>query len=420
MLKREIGKWDLILLILNATIGAGILGLPSAIYRIVGVYSIFAVMICGVLVVVIGLTFSGVARRFDATGGPYLYTLVAFGKTPAFLMGWTMLVSRLFTFAALMNLLLSYFNADKLSPWIRPPFIIAFTCLIALVNYLGIKKSTVFNNFLSGFKIMSLLGFILTGVFFLKESNFRHSATVPSIEQFSSAALLLIFSFTGFEAALVASGEVKKPKKAIGFALICSLLTVATIYSFVQTVCIGTLDSLYTSQAPLKDSMELVLGPAGARWMEIVALFGISGTLHVSILVGSRLLYSMAENNQLPSVLARVHKKFRTPHLAIILFAVSASIISVSGTFIGAATISALAKLTIFLTMGMALLKFIAQDEKKSGTTARYARILAVASMIISLWLFYFSEFNDLMLFVITLLAGVIVMLGYRIFSNKP
>ncbi|HWA34932.1 MAG TPA: APC family permease, partial [Cyclobacteriaceae bacterium] len=233
MLKREIGKWDLILLILNATIGAGILGLPSAIYRIVGVYSILAILGCGILVVIIGLTFSRVATRFDATGGPYLYTLAAFGKTPAFLMGWTMLTSRVFTFAALMNLLLSYFDAAKLSPWTRPIFIIGFTGVIAAVNYLGIRKSTVFNNFLSGFKIASLLGFILAGIFFLREPNFRLSGSLPSVEQFSSAALLLIFSFTGFEAALVATGEVKKPKKAIGFALICSLLTVATIYSFV-------------------------------------------------------------------------------------------------------------------------------------------------------------------------------------------
>ncbi|MBW3545917.1 MAG: amino acid permease, partial [Bacteroidetes bacterium] len=83
MLKREITRWDLVLLFINSTIGAGIFGLPAEIYSLSGFYSLPALFLCAIIVFILVLNFAEVASRFDKTGGPYLYILAAFGKIPA-------------------------------------------------------------------------------------------------------------------------------------------------------------------------------------------------------------------------------------------------------------------------------------------------------------------------------------------------
>ncbi len=88
MLKRDIRKWDLVLLLINGIIGAGIFGLPSKVFALSGIYSILAFLVCAIIVLVVVLNFAEVASRFDQTGGPYLYTLTAFGPLPAYIVGW--------------------------------------------------------------------------------------------------------------------------------------------------------------------------------------------------------------------------------------------------------------------------------------------------------------------------------------------
>ena len=84
--------------------------LPSKTFKEVGVYSIAAFLVCAVAVFVIILCFAEVSSRFDKTGGPYLYALSSFGPLPAFLTGWLLLVTRVITYAALINLLVTYLS----------------------------------------------------------------------------------------------------------------------------------------------------------------------------------------------------------------------------------------------------------------------------------------------------------------------
>ena len=127
MLQRGIGKWDLVLLIINSIIGAGIFGLPSKIFALSGVYSLLAFAACAVVVAIFILVFAEVSSRYEGTGGPYLYMMDAFGPFPAFLMGWLLLLSRLFNYATLINLLvvyLSFFSPLFLDPLVRAACII--------------------------------------------------------------------------------------------------------------------------------------------------------------------------------------------------------------------------------------------------------------------------------------------------------
>src|SRR2546423_13099608 len=107
-LVRGIRRWDFIALVINAIIGAGIFGLPSKVYGLIGSYSLIAFGVCALVVTLIILCFAEVGSRFNETGGPYLYARKAFGPTAAFEIGWLMWLARLTAFAANCNLLVNY------------------------------------------------------------------------------------------------------------------------------------------------------------------------------------------------------------------------------------------------------------------------------------------------------------------------
>src|SRR5687768_14935731 len=163
MLNRSIGKWDLVLLMINGIVGAGIFGLPSKVFRLSGVYSIGALFVCALIVFIIILCFAEVSSRFDKTGGPYVYTLAAFGKFPAFLMGWLLELTRIVTFAALINLLviyLSVFSPAFGNEIVRMVTMATLVFLLTFINHIGVKSSTRVNNILTISKLLPLTAFI--------------------------------------------------------------------------------------------------------------------------------------------------------------------------------------------------------------------------------------------------------------------
>src|SRR5215813_4528371 len=91
---RSIRKWDLVSVTVNAVIGAGIFGLPSRVYALVGSYRLPAFLLCGVFAAMIVMCFAEVGSRFTETGAPYLYTREVFGPTAGFTVGWLMWIAR--------------------------------------------------------------------------------------------------------------------------------------------------------------------------------------------------------------------------------------------------------------------------------------------------------------------------------------
>ena len=99
-LVRGIRRWDLVAVAINGIIGAGIFGLPSKVFALIGAYSVIAFIACAVVVALIVLCFAEVGSRFQATGGPYLYAREAFGPVVGFEVGWLIWLARLTAFAA--------------------------------------------------------------------------------------------------------------------------------------------------------------------------------------------------------------------------------------------------------------------------------------------------------------------------------
>ncbi len=414
MLIRGIKKWELILLFINGVIGAGIFGLPSQVFKQAGVYSIAALLICTLAVFIIVLCFAEVSSRFEKTGGPYLYAFSAFGPLPAFLTGWLLLLSRFITYAALINLLVTYLSV--FSPWFQLPssriiIILAITILLAFVNHIGVKNSTKANNFFTIAKLLPMLLFVGIGLFFFLPENFEVKQ-VPDFSAFSSTVLLWVFAFGGFESVIVNSGEFKNPRQHLPFALLIATICIATIYLLIQITSIGTLSSLANSQKPIADAAGLFLGKTGVTIIGLGALFSITGTLNAIMLVGSRLPFAFSEEKQFPKIFSFIHPKHKTPTWSLLLFASITILISIAYSFLYAATISAIIRLLVYGIVCFSLLMLRKKNvEQTNYFKLPFGNIFAALGIVITIWLLSSAKLNELRDVAIATSVGFLIFL---------
>lgn len=416
-LKRGIKKWTLVLMIINSIIGAGIFGLPSKVFQTTGVYSIAAFFACAAIVLVFILCFAEVASRFDSTGGPYTYTLSAFGKFPAFLAGWLLFLSRIFNYATLINLLvtyLSFFSIPLTEPFTRAGIILFITGVLTWINHIGVKNIAQTSNLLTVGKLVPLAIFIIVGLFFL-DTNLFAVKEIPSITSFSGAVLMLVFAFGGFESVMVNTGEINNPSKTIPFALLTATLVVAVFYILIQIVCIGTLPGLANSEKPLADAATGFMGPWGGKFIAAGALISILGTLNILMFSGSRLPFAFSSERQFPKLFSYVHPKFRTPTLSLLLMAVTAALVSISWSFLTALTIAVIIRVTIYLLVCASLIKL---RRKLQGQTNFYkipfGNAIAVTGILICLWLLSSAKLVEVRNAAIFLAIGIIIYMLYN------
>ncbi|HEX8658112.1 MAG TPA: amino acid permease, partial [Hymenobacter sp.] len=200
-LLRGIRRWDFVALIVNITVGAGILGLPSRIYALVGAYSLVAYVASAAIVALIILCFAEVSSRFSGTGGPYLYARETFGPLVGFEVGWMLWLSRLASFAALCNLFVEY--AAYFWPAVgagagRGALMTGLVAVLTLINLVGVRTASLVNNLFTISKVVALGLFVAVGLFFVDWQAFSF-AVPPTYVGFSGAVLLLIFTFSGFD-----------------------------------------------------------------------------------------------------------------------------------------------------------------------------------------------------------------------------
>jgi amino acid transporter len=412
-LVRGIRRWDLVALTVNIIVGAGIFGLPSAIYRLTGVWSLLAYLVCAALTTLIILCFAEVGSRFAETGGPYLYTRVAFGRVTGFEVGWLLWLARLTGFAALCNLLLGYlsfFWAAAAFGWTRVLVITVVVITLTAVNVIGVREAAFVSNLFTVGKIAPLLLFVVAGLFFLSPQPFTNHVA-PSLSDFSSAVLLLVFAFSGFEMVVIPTGEIRDPQRNIAFALLTGTGIVALLYLSIQVVCIGTLPELANSERPLVDAGSRFLGASGASILSVAAVISITGTLNTIMLAGPRILFAMAEQGQLPQRLAATHRRFHTPHIAILISGAVMLVLTLQGTFMSAVTISTVIRLLAYVAtcVSLPVLRF-----RKNAPLPRFNApagvAIAVGATALSIWLLSNSSWRD------AVEAGLAAALGLIIF----
>jgi len=388
-LVRGIGRGSLVALFINSVVGAGIFGLPGRVHELLGPYALLAYLACAGLVLLIVLCFAEVGSRFSRTGGPYLYAHASFGPVLGFQVGWLVWLTRVSAFAALCNLLLEYlahFWPAATSPLWRVVLATGVVALIAAVNVRGVRPAALVTNLFTVGKLVPLGLFVIVGLFFIEPARFVPRAT-PGAADFSSAMLLLVFAFTGFETATVPAGEVREPRRNLPFAILTAMAVIVPLYLLVQAVCIGTLPQLAGSTRPLADAAARFAGATGAAVITVGALISIAGTLNGLLLAAPRILFAMAEQRQLPRLLAATHARFHTPYVAIIASAACMLALTLSGSFLTAVAISTLTRLLAYAATCAALPVLRRRDRTGDAqvTAASFRTPGGMATAIVSL-----------------------------------
>jgi len=421
-LQRDIRRWDLVAVAINGIIGAGIFGLPAEVYGLIGAYSLIAFVVCGVVVTLIILCFAEVGSRFEETGGPYLYAREAFGPTVAFEVGWLIWLARLTAFAANCNLMVSYlgfFWPAANAPVQRAVIIILVVLSLASINILGVRQAAIASNFFTIGKLIPMLIFIAAGLFFLNPQSFAFGPA-PGAGAFSRSVLLLIYAFTGFEMAAIPAGEIRDPRKDLPRALLIAIGVVAFVYLLIQVVAIGTLPELATSTKPLADAGRRFLGTAGGAVISAGAIISIVGNLNIVLLSGSRVPFAIAENKQLPSVLARVHRRFFTPHVAIAVTATVMLLLTLRSSFVAALTISAIARLVTYGATCLALpVLRRRRDVAEPWFKVRGGTFIAIASLLLATWLLANTTPPQRWQAAIAAGVGLVVYFAYRLYRAR-
>jgi basic amino acid/polyamine antiporter, APA family len=346
-LRRAVGLIGLTAIALNGVVGSGIFVLPATVFALTGPASPAAHLLAALLMAMVVLCFAEAGSLFDETGGPYLYARAAFGPFFGFLAGWMFFLSRLAAGAAIANALADYLG--YLDPRLgtgggRAAAIVVAIGGLAALNVRGVRPGSWAVNVLTVAKLVPLLLFVVAGLFVIDAGRVAFLA-LPESGSLRQATLLLVFAYGGFENASVPAEETRDPRRHLPVALLFTIAATTALYVLIQVVAQGTLPELARSATPLAAAARNVMGPAGGLLLTAGAVVSTLGSISALALVGPRILYAFARHGQLPAALASVHPLFRTPHLAVVAFAVLAAGAALSGGFSQLAAVSAVARL---------------------------------------------------------------------------
>ena len=360
-LVRSIGRWSLVALMVNSIIGAGIFGLPSILAARVGGYTLLASVLAGAGILLVAACIAEVSSRFEETGGLYLYGRAAFGRFAGILVGWMIWLTRIAAPAAAANLFAVF--AGQFFPAVQGRWrqIVVMAVLLghlAILNYLGVKTGKVVSNIFTVIKVGMLGVFIVSGIVAL---YVHPEVRVPLVfasatwKSWFEALLLLVFAYGGFEGALIVGGEASNPRRDMPIALLTALVLQCFIYTGVFYVVLATLPGASESTRPLADAAQRFFGGWGAAAIGVAGLVSTYGYLSANLLHSTRIAFALAERGDFPKWLARIHPRFRTPHVSIFVYAGLLFIFSALGDFQWNATLSAVSRLVVYGVVALAV-----------------------------------------------------------------
>jgi amino acid transporter len=416
-LVRTIGRWSLAALMLNTMIGASIFGLPSLLAGYLGKYSPagYLVAFCGVAVIAACL--AEVASYFQEAGGPYLYTREAFGRFAAIQIGWLTWLSRVTACSGVANLFITYLSAfrpEVTTRGIRAVMMVALIGFLAAVNYCGVSGGNALSNFFTVTKVLLLALFIAGGLLALAvHPNIRVTAAAVPLTATNcfQALLLMVYAYGGFESALIASGEASDPRKDAPFALLVAIVTATVLYVAVQVVVIHTLADPAATTKPAVDAAKQFLGSMGVTLVGVGTLVSVYGYLSANMLHTPRVMFAMGERGDFPALFARIHPRFRTPHVSILVFAGVLTMFSIGGDFRWNASLSAISRLFMYGAIVAALPVLRKKRPGESMFRLPAGTLFSVIGLILTAVLIAQMHRTELIVMCITIAIGTLTWL---------
>ena len=403
-LLRVIGTGAVALAVVNMVIGAGIFVLPGIVAAELGSAAIIAYLVCSVTVALIFLCYAEVGSRVTRSGGSYAYIEEAFGPFVGFIVsvlywfGWGILADAAVTVIMVDSLAILFPILEQTIP--RVVFIVTILAFLAAVNIHGVKAGVnlfVFNTLV---KMVPLLLLLVVGLFAMDLNNLGIPEW-PSASSLAAATVILFFAFTGAEAALCTSGEIKNPAKTVPMGLLVGLCGILFLYVGLQTVSQGVLGAelANNTKAPLVAVATEVFGDWGGKMLIAGAVISIYSSLSGSMLAAPRVIFASAQDGNLPKILSRVHPEYKTPYVAIIFIATIVAAFALSGTFKTLAIVATGSVLLIYLAVSLAVLRLRQRDgmPEEGEYTVPFGPVIPILSCLFVVGLLLQIPFDEAM-----------------------
>ena len=419
-LVRVIGTGALGLSVVNMVVGAGIFVMPGLVAAVIGPAAILAYLICSVTVALVFLCFAEVGSRVSRSGGAYAYVEEAFGPFVGFIAS----ILFWFGYSALADAAITVIMVDSIAIVVpilgesipRAVFIIALLTFLAAVNIRGVKAGVRLYIFNTLAKLVPLLLLVGAGLFVI---NIEYLAIPewPSAASIGASTILLFYAFNGAESALNASGEIQNPSKTVPLGLLLGLGGILLLYVGLQTVAQGVLgpELANDTEAPLVAVATAVFGDWGGKMLIAGVVISIYSNLSGDMLGGPRVVFASSLDNNLPRFLGKVHPKYKTPHIAIIFFAVVIGVFALSGTFKYLAVVATGSLLLVDLGVILAVLRLRQRDglPKDGEFRLPFGPVIPLLSCAIVGWLLLQVPLNEAAT-IVTLVGACAVIYAIR------
>jgi len=424
-LERVIGPWGLGANAVNSAIGGGIFVLPGLVAAMLGPAAIAAYLVCGIAVGLVLTCFAEIGSTVQRSGGTVAYVEEAFGPFAGFL-AWVVYAVGfdVVSCAAIGNLLVDAlaFLLPSLSHGL--PRVAAFAVLfgiLAVINVAGVKQGMRLSAVTTISKLLPLVMFIFAGLFVIRWHELEWAAWPPAAK-LGEGSLLIFFAFQGAEEALSPSAEIRDVRRTVPRAMLGCIATLIVLYVALQAVSQGVLgrDLGRFTGAPLAEAAARIAGPTGRALMLTGVALSIFGSLSAGMIAIPRSFFLMAQNGMLPAALARVHPRFRTPHIAIITVAVTAFLLSISGAFRHLAILSSVSILFVYLAICLGALRLRYTRECTPGAfRAPGGPVVGVLGAVAVVWLLTYSTRIEFAMVGATILLGTAYYVAHRLWLRR-
>jgi len=323
-LKREIGIWIAIALVVGNMIGSGVFLLPAALAS-EGSVSIFGWIFTGIGAVMLALVFANLGKAFPRTGGPYAYARRAFGDFVGFQTAWGYWIAIWAGNAAIavafVGYLAVFWPAVGTNGILASAVGIAAIWFLTFTNILGVRQGGQIQLITTVLKFIPLLVIGLVGIFFIKGSNFTPFAPQGVFPGITAAAALTLWAFIGLESATVPAEEVKDPERTIPRATIIGTLLATAVYILATVAIMGIVPNaeLAKSASPFADAATTIFGGWAGKGIALVAMISAFGCLNGWILLQGRVPLAAAEDGLFPKQFAKVHGTRKTPVFGLVI-----------------------------------------------------------------------------------------------------
>ena len=377
-LERRLGPLDAAAIIVSNVIGSGILFTPAVVAMFVpdaGLF--FSIWIAGGALAFAGaMAYAELAALRPRAGGEYVYLRAAYGRLMAFLTGWTSFVAGFSGAIAASAVVLAFYvgrfvpaAADTTPIFTIPlPFVplifsrqsavaLAAIALMSWVHLRGVGPGRVVGNVLAGLKVSALLIFIALGlsVGAGSSANLQQGASAVPAAAWLLALIPVMFTYSGWNAASYVAEEIKDPGRNVPLALGLGTAAVIVIYVLLNLVYLFVLPvgELAKVQGSVLDVIaDRLLGTRAGDIMGVVSIISIAASISAMTFAGPRVYYAMARDGLFVKPAANVHRKYRTPAIAIIAQAIWSGLLVLSGS---AQTLTTYTGFAVVLFAGIAV-----------------------------------------------------------------